>query len=494
MKNILTYFLLLTTSLSVCAQIPMLKTSSGHAHQSHDMYGWQILQNETQLIVSAPYEDGVHMNQGAVYVYNHMDGNIRFTQRILPPTANPFSLFGHIMTTYGNNLVITTATSVQTAYGKGYIHIYTKTDSLWQHVNTISEAMFKGQPTSLSLHRQHLAIGSAISTVEHPHGFIEIFNLTDGIPNGSKIIEVQSLSNHQVIGLSVDVHEDYLICSSTQATGTQYASGKAWVYKWVNQDWEVQFDIEHVDGSSYDYFGASVSISYPYIAIGAPRQSVGGGKNTGAVYIYNINNGLYTVEAKLLPQGSVGEYDYFGSSVSIENDHVAVGAYGDDFSGKNAGAAYLFKRINANWLLQQKLVSNQKNKHGSFGSNVHLYKHRLTVSAHMEEVDSNTNHGMAYFYPNITQITGVNTVVAKDDTEVYAYPNPFNEQVEIKNMQLANVQKIAVYTTSGQLIVELADKQLQSTTIDTKSWNAGNYYMVFTCPDKQYIQQVIKLK
>lgn len=494
MKNILTYFLLLTTCLSVSAQIRLLKNLSAHPHKSHDMYGWQVLQNETQLFVSAPYEDGVHINEGAVYVYNYNQGYTRFAQRIVPPTATSFSLFGHLMATDGNHLIITTATSVQTAFGKGYVHIYTKTDTVWQHANTISETAFKGQPTSIAIHRQHLAIGSAISTVEHPHGFIEIFDVADGVINGSKTIEVQSLTNQQVIGLSVDVHDDYLVCSSTHATGSQYASGKAWVYKWMNQNWQLQFDIEHADGSPYDYFGMSVSVSFPYIAIGAPRQSVGGGKNTGAVYIYNLSNQTLTLEAKLLPQGSVGDYDYFGSSVSIENDHIAVGAHGDDFSGKNAGAAYLFKRLNASWMLQQKFVSSQANLHGSFGSNVHLYKHRLAVSAHLEEIDSNTNHGLAYFYPNINLINGINSTLLADDNHVYAYPNPFDEQFEIRNMQQAKVQKITVYTTSGQLLLELTDKQLQSTTIETKAWNSGNYYLVFTCPDKQFIQQVVKTK
>ncbi|MCU0443197.1 MAG: T9SS type A sorting domain-containing protein [Bacteroidia bacterium] len=494
MKNILVYFLLFLVHLSVNGQIRMLKTISGHQHKPHDMYGWQVLQNETQLFVSSPYEDGINMNDGSVYIYNNINGTIQFAQRIMLANPVAFALLGQLMATDGNNLVLTTATSVQTPYGKGYIHLYVKSDSGWQHVNTIAETVFKGQPTSISLHRQHLAVGSAISTEEHPHGYVEVFNLSDGIVNGSKKIEVMTLSNQQVIGHAVDVHDDYLVCSSTHASGSQYASGKVWVYKWVNQTWESQFDIEHADGSPYDFFGMSVSISFPYVAIGAPRQSVGGGKNTGAVYIYNIVNNAYTLEAKLLPQGSVAEYDYFGSSVSIENDHVAVGAYGDDFSGKNAGAAYLFKRMNSNWSLQQKFTSNQTNIHGSFGSSVHLYKHRLLVSAHLEELDSNTNHGAVYYYPNVTLINGLTNITEQPKGSLFAYPNPFKDQFIIKNSHEVKMQQLEVYTSTGQLLFTFTDKQLQNTTIDTKSWETGYYYLVFTCVGEQYIQHVIKIE
>ena len=49
--------------------------------------------------------------------------------------------------------------------------------------------------------------------------------------------------------------------------------------------------------------------------------------------------------------------DYFGWSVGLDGDRLAVGAWGDQgYSGASNGAVYIFKRTGRSWGLEQAIV------------------------------------------------------------------------------------------------------------------------------------------
>ena len=52
--------------------------------------------------------------------------------------------------------------------------------------------------------------------------------------------------------------------------------------------------------------------------------------------------------AKLM-SSDLERFDYFGSSVSISDSTIVVGAIGDDDRAENSGAAYLFFKPDDGW-------------------------------------------------------------------------------------------------------------------------------------------------
>src|SRR3546814_2582297 len=68
--------------------------------------------------------------------------------------------------------------------------------------------------------------------------------------------------------------------------------------------------------------------------------------------------------------------DAFGVDVAIDGDLAIVGAYQESTDANNAnpkpnaGAAYIYQRVNGQWGLVQKLVSNDRHKDQRFGSYV----------------------------------------------------------------------------------------------------------------------------
>ena len=108
------------------------------------------------------------------------------------------------------------------------------------------------------------------------------------------------------------------------------------------------------DGAANDEYGYSVAMDGNILVIGAYRKDSNKGKGsdglclrvhpltlcaTGAVYVYATFDGgqSYVEAAKLLASDGAGD-DEFGTSVSVHNDTIVVGAHWDDNSaGMNAG-------------------------------------------------------------------------------------------------------------------------------------------------------------
>ena len=90
-------------------------------------------------------------------------------------------------------------------------------------------------------------------------------------------------------------------------------------------------------GTPGDYFGFSVALEDDTLAIGAP----GADGNTGAVYLYARTGGAVTLQKVLIPDDQMPG-DLFGYSVDLDDGRLIVGAPWNDDKGVNAGAVYIF--------------------------------------------------------------------------------------------------------------------------------------------------------
>ena len=157
-----------------------------------------------------------------------------------------------------------------------------------------------------------------------------------------------------------------------------------------------------------DRFGDSVSLDGDRLAIGAPGDEGDSGPATGAVYIFKRTNTNWVLEDKIVDQAQgfddLNSRDFFGHSVSLDGDRLAVGAYGDTGdSGADTGAVYIFKRMGATWTLEQKLADqkqgfNNLSVYDSFGYSVSLVADRLAVGAPYDHGHSGPRTGAVYIF------------------------------------------------------------------------------------------------
>ncbi|MES0490084.1 MAG: hypothetical protein ABUK01_08840 [Leptospirales bacterium] len=194
----------------------------------------------------------------------------------------------------------------------------------------------------------------------------------------------------------------------------------------TNLTWSQDAYVKASNAEGGDIFGSSVAISGDYMVVGAQQESYQGptfiintddtsptavdsgtASASGAVYVFKrASNGDWAQDA-YLKASNAGMSDYFGHSVSISGDYIAVGAWGEDSSftdiqnGDNhtfssgsddddnwsfSGAVYVFKKNGSgNWVQDAYLKTTNHQNTDIFGYAVAISGDYIVASSYAED-------------------------------------------------------------------------------------------------------------
>jgi hypothetical protein len=203
-------------------------------------------------------------------------------------------------------------------------------------------------------------------------------------------------------GCSVAVFDKYIIVGAMYNGALAYRSGAAYGYRRVTYwddstttyrtEWELLTKMAPENLKAQDYFGNAVAMYNNITAIAAyGRDDMA--TLSGSVYIYT----LYQDETgyqdfiydELLYASDGARYDWFGTSLSLYGNYLAVGAPGVDYNGKaHSGGAYIFARVpNAEeedgyeWIELEKIVSSAGNSGDHMGTSIALSYDTVIIGA-----------------------------------------------------------------------------------------------------------------
>lgn len=158
------------------------------------------------------------------------------------------------------------------------------------------------------------------------------------------------------------------------------------------------------DGMIADNFGSSVAMSGDgnTVAVAAQLADVAGVVNCGAVYLFERNGTSYTFKTKLSASDKATS-DEFGSSIALNEDGtvLVVGAWHSSPSSVNqAGAAYIFNKVNGTWSQTAKLTAADKASVSYFGFAVAVNGggNIVAIGAPFSTGNSQPNGGAVYIY------------------------------------------------------------------------------------------------
>lgn len=134
--------------------------------------------------------------------------------------------------------------------------------------------------------------------------------------------------------------------------------------------------LQHPTPGNFDRFGESVAIDGTLIVVGASFDSIPGRNSTGSAHIFNAVTGLRT---RTLDNPANAQDDFFGTSVAISGDFVAVGSPRNDTGATNAGVVYVF--LASTGALYRTIPNPTPFIGDVFGTSVALSGNRLAVGA-----------------------------------------------------------------------------------------------------------------
>jgi hypothetical protein len=177
--------------------------------------------------------------------------------------------------------------------------------------------------------------------------------------------------------------------------------GAAYVFVRSSGVWSSQAYLKASNPGDYDYFGWTVAVSGDTIVVGAPLEDGSGtGQNpepddnaldSGAVYLFTRSGTVWSQQA-YLKSFNAEAYDFFGWSVDISGNTLAVGALLEDGNGSgvnpdenngnpDTGAAYVFERSGSDWNHQAYVKASNPDGSDQFGHVVALDVDTLVVTS-----------------------------------------------------------------------------------------------------------------
>ncbi|MEW6743362.1 MAG: FG-GAP repeat protein [Planctomycetota bacterium] len=150
------------------------------------------------------------------------------------------------------------------------------------------------------------------------------------------------------------------------------------------------------DGASSSWFGYSVCVDGDVMAVGAAYDSEGA-PYCGAVYMFRYDGSAWVEEQKLLPHDP-RSWKLFGNAVAVSGDVVVVGAIGDNELALGAGAAYVFRKQSAAWVEGAKLLASDGDYGDQFGQSVSVDNEVIVVGAPYGGPAPQVTTGCAYVF------------------------------------------------------------------------------------------------
>ncbi|PKH06902.1 LruC domain-containing protein [Moritella sp. Urea-trap-13] len=260
--------------------------------------------------------------------------------------------------------------------------------------------------------------------------------LQSQLANGS----TKSVAN---FGTAVAVTDSFTLVGSP---GKQSDHGEACFFFRQQSTWTMTHCLTPVSDtqSTIKQFGRAVAASDQSAIIAARHQ----GGQTGAVYIFNYDNGVWSQQLELTKPG-VAINNFFGQSVSISGDLAAIGSPG---GANDDGAVYVYKRTGANWILNTTITPDSEVRSKKFGSAVSISEGYLIIG---DGESGKTKEGSAYIYKyddtwtkQATLKGGLVTRSAK-----YASSVAISKDYAIVGAPLENDPHVSNATTKGAVYV-----------------------------------------
>lgn len=366
------------------------------------------LNNRAELIDLEPEKLLVGANSGytpAISSPRTLQGSAQLPQTQITASEGEARDYFGIDVAAGDNVIVVGTMVPRNKPGKAYIYREDK--------GTVTETILSGSSghahdrfgLSVDTDGVWVAVGAPDDDEKAPSaGAVYLFAW-----NGTDWIEKQKIvaddgAMHGSFGVDVAIHQNILVVGDHVSAD----AGAAYIFEYDGFNWNQVTKLVADDGVSADYFGSSVSIHDNTVVIGAYGDD-DLGMNSGSAYVFEYENETWSQVTKLVPSdGDLG--DNFGRALAIENDTIIVGAYADDDIAQNSGAVYRFKRrqidfFTHKWEEDQKITASDGGRSEYFGCSVSISGDNVVIGAHQKN-ETELLAGAAYLFKPAPELDG----------------------------------------------------------------------------------------
>lgn len=186
-------------------------------------------------------------------------------------------------------------------------------------------------------------------------------------------------------GHSIDMDGDYAVVGAYTAG----EGGSAYVFEFVDGYWTQRQELTASNAAAGDWFGMSVAIDGDTIAVGAPGDE----SLTGSAYVFTRSGTTWTEQTQLIGAGTTAG-NLYGMSVDLDAGTLVVGSQAHG----GPGAAFVYTGSGSSWALQQEFTGSDSGSN-RFGETVRISGDTLVAGA-----INYTGGGAAYVFTRTADV------------------------------------------------------------------------------------------
>jgi hypothetical protein len=328
-----------------------------------------LIDGDTAFVAAANLSVSGLDEVGGVFIYQRQSGSWNQTGLLTPPppltfNSSSYMRFGGSIATSGNWLIIGAPGENNTPRARdGSVYLFEKANDVWtfrQKIISPDAENFGGFGKAVAISGESLVVTSNLYQESFDYGLGHIF--TKG-----------------------------------------------------PSQWDFALKTEgNMPPFQYTAYGSSVAMTGSEILIGAffePNDVDPSGNGRGVVYRYSKNNGTWAPNGYLRPTAFTNTaLSFFGTSLFIKDDILAVGAPGDS-NFDRTGRIHVFRMGSPNWEFiddLQLLAADDPSLNffnSNFGASVSHDGNNLIVGAPNATTPAGLNAGKAYIFPNYAALS-----------------------------------------------------------------------------------------
>jgi hypothetical protein len=301
---------------------------------SYDRFGHSVAIDGNTVVVGSIFDNDNGTSSGSAYLFNT---NGQQTAKLTASDSAAQDLFGFSVAIDGNTVVVGARGDDDNGAHSGSAYLFDTNGQQTAKLTASDGAAGDRFGHSVAIDGNTVVVGSTFDDDNATNsGSAYLFDT-----NGQQTAKLTASDGAalDLFGRSVAVSGDTIVVGSSWDDDNGASYGSAYVFAGAGY---TQTKLTGSDSMAGDLFGgveaSGIAVSNSYTLVGAWGHDAEG-SNAGAAYLFDNFTGLQLAKIIL---SDLGVDDYFGRSVGLTDDHLVIGAFGDDGLGSNAGAAYLY--------------------------------------------------------------------------------------------------------------------------------------------------------
>lgn len=376
-------------AIAIAAANKLRPDASGGDGAIGDSFGRSVaISGDTAVIGVSGDSVGSLSENGSVYVYKRTIDDWELQAKLIAGDTRSGDHLGESVAISGDTIVVGAPTSsVAGQSQQGAVYVFVRTGSEWiqqAKLTAMDGEAFDSFGNAVAVSGDVLLAGAAADDGGFENqGSVYVFVRNAGAWTLLTKLVAADPGFYQQYGSAVALDGDTAVIGALGDQEFGANAGAAYVMVRAANSWTQQAKLFPTVGAGSLLFGTSVAISGNSVLVGAPV-----GDNRGAAYVFVREGANWTPEAKLVPV-NLSTQSQFGFSVAIDGSAAVIGARHDEVNGNvRQGSAFLFQLDNGIWTEQAKLVADDGDASETFGNAVAIAGSDVLVAS---DSDSTAN-------------------------------------------------------------------------------------------------------